>query len=48
MKGVPQQTKAQRDASLNAAVKGPASSPKQQHLQKVTNASSRKGSKQGK
>lgn len=47
-KGPQQQTKAQRDATLNSATKGPASSPKQQHLQKVQSGSTRRGAKHGK
>lgn len=46
MKPPESQTKAQRDASLAHATKGPAPQVKGQNLQKV--GSGRKGSKQGK
>lgn len=43
----PHQTKAQRDAQLANATKGPSIPAKGQDLQKIHSGSTRKGSKQG-
>lgn len=46
MKGPKQQTKSQRDSTLDSATRKSGNSPKRQHLQKVHSGSTRKGSKQ--